>query len=48
MTKRMYFPHFDYSTLEFLSNLMLLAIITGIAILIFLILTASVASCPII
>lgn len=47
MIKKMYFPHFDYSTLEFLSNLLLLAIITGVAILIFLLLTASVASHPV-
>lgn len=46
MMKRIYFNQFDYSTFEFLGNLLLIAIITGIAILVFLILTASVASHP--
>ncbi len=44
MIKRMDFYHFDYSTLEFLGNILLIAIITGIAIIIFMLLTTSVAS----
>ncbi|MEK6544933.1 MAG: hypothetical protein AABZ28_00155 [Nitrospinota bacterium] len=44
MIRKMYFHPFNYSTIEFIGNILLLAIITGIAILIFLILTSSVAS----
>jgi len=44
MIKRIDFYHFDYSTLEFLGNILIIAIITGIAIIIFILLTTSVAS----
>ena len=44
MIKRIDFYRFDYSTLEFLGNMLIIAIITGIAIIIFLLLTTSVAS----
>ncbi|MBI4378753.1 MAG: hypothetical protein HY578_06635 [Nitrospinae bacterium] len=46
MIKGMNFYHLDNSTIEFIGNVLLTAIIIGIGIIVFLILTTSVASHP--